>query len=185
MSKLSKLRRIAHSMSDALGREPTDEELSDELGLEAVTVTNLKNVAARPASMDSLLSGEVGATLGSLLVDEQAEDPLEALSGKDLRDKSRGIAHRAEKQGAGGGRPPFRFGRTPTHDPRADRRGTRLHPGKGEANSAGRPQADAAHFFQTPVAAVPASGGGQPSPVTRRSHHLASSRPLCGLGVPR
>jgi RNA polymerase primary sigma factor len=88
MSKLSKLRRIAHSMSDALGREPTDEELSDELGLEAVTVTNLKNVAARPASMDSLLSGEVGATLGSLLVDEQAEDPLEALSGKDLRDKA-------------------------------------------------------------------------------------------------
>ena len=75
-------------MSDALGREPTDEELSDELGLEAVTVTNLKNVAARPASMDSLLSGEVGATLGSLLVDEQAEDPLEALSGKDLRDKA-------------------------------------------------------------------------------------------------
>jgi RNA polymerase primary sigma factor len=78
-------------MSDALGREPTDEELSDELGLEAVAVTSLKNVGARPASMDSLLSGEGGATPGSRLVDEQVEDPLEALSGKDLRDKAGGL----------------------------------------------------------------------------------------------
>jgi DNA-directed RNA polymerase sigma subunit (sigma70/sigma32) len=35
--------------------------------------------------MDSLLSSEGGATLGSLLVDENAEDPLAVLSGKDLR----------------------------------------------------------------------------------------------------
>lgn len=84
MSKLSKLRRVAQSMSGALGREPTDEELSEELGLDATAVTHLKNVGARPASMDSLLSGEDGATLGSVLVDENAEDPLAVLSGKDL-----------------------------------------------------------------------------------------------------
>jgi RNA polymerase primary sigma factor len=85
MSKLSKLRRVAQSMSGALGREPTDEELSEELGLDATAVTHLKNVGTRPASMDSLLSSEGGATLGSLLVDENAEDPLAVLSGKDLR----------------------------------------------------------------------------------------------------
>lgn len=85
MSKLCKLRRVAQSMSEALGREPTDEELSDELGLEATAVTRLKNVGARPASIDSLLSAEGGATLGSVLVDENAEDPLAVLSGKDLQ----------------------------------------------------------------------------------------------------
>ena len=85
MSKLSKLRRVAQSMSAALGREPTDEELSEELGLDATAVTHLKNVGARPASMDSPLSGEGGATLGSVLVDENAEDPLAVLSGKDLQ----------------------------------------------------------------------------------------------------
>jgi len=48
-------------------------------------------------------------------------------------------AGRAEKQGTGGGHPPFRFGRTLTHDPRVD----------------------------------------------RRSHYIASSRPLRGVTVPR
>ena len=84
MSKLSKLRRVAHGMADALGREPTDEELAEELGLEASSVRNLKNVSARPASMDAAVSEDGGMTLGSLLIDESAEDPLTALSGKDL-----------------------------------------------------------------------------------------------------
>lgn len=84
MSKLSKLRRVAHGMADALGREPTDEELAEELGLEASSVQNLKSVSARPASMDAAVSEDGGMTLGSLLIDESAEDPLTALSGKDL-----------------------------------------------------------------------------------------------------
>lgn len=83
--KLTKLRRAAHSMSEILGRDPTDDELADELGLDASAVQQLKNVGARPASMDAVVSDDGGATLGSLLVDEGAEDPLAALSGKDLR----------------------------------------------------------------------------------------------------
>lgn len=84
MSKLAKLRRVAYGMAGAMGREPTDEELAEELGMEASSVQHLKNICARPASMDALVSDEGDATLGSLLVDESAEDPLEALSGKDL-----------------------------------------------------------------------------------------------------
>jgi RNA polymerase primary sigma factor len=84
MSKVAKLRRVAHGLSGALGREPTDEELAEELGLEAASVQHLKNVSARPASMDAVVSEDGGTTFGSLLVDESAEDPLAALSGKDL-----------------------------------------------------------------------------------------------------
>ncbi len=84
MSKLAKLRRVAHGMAGAMGREPTDEELAEELGMEASSVQHLKNVSARPASMDAAVSDDGATTLGSLLVDESAEDPLEALSGKDL-----------------------------------------------------------------------------------------------------
>jgi RNA polymerase primary sigma factor len=84
MRKLAKLRRVAHGLSGALGREPTDEELAEELGLEASSVQHLKNVSARPASMDAMISEDGEATFGSLLVDERAEDPLAALSGKDF-----------------------------------------------------------------------------------------------------
>ena len=84
VSKLSKLRRVAHSMAEGMGREPTDEELAAELGMEAASVQDLRAVGARPASMDAEISSDGGATLGSLLVDESAVDPMEALSGKDL-----------------------------------------------------------------------------------------------------
>jgi RNA polymerase primary sigma factor len=84
MSKLAKLRRVAHGMAGAMGRDPTDEELAEELGIEASSVQHLKNVGSRPASMDAVVSEDGGATLGSLLVDESAEDPLSTLSGKDL-----------------------------------------------------------------------------------------------------
>ena len=84
VSKLSRLRRIAHIMTDSLGREPTDDELAEELGIDSSAVQHLKNVGARPASMDALVSEDGGTTFGSLIVDESAEDPLEVLSGKDL-----------------------------------------------------------------------------------------------------
>lgn len=84
VNKLARLRRVSRVMADALGREPTDDELAEELGLDSAAVQHLKNVGARPASMDAVVSEDGGATLGSLIVDESAEDPLEALSGKDL-----------------------------------------------------------------------------------------------------
>jgi RNA polymerase primary sigma factor len=84
VSKLSRLRRVAHMMTDSLGREPTDDELAEELGLDSSSVQHLKNVGARPASMDAVVSEDGGTTFGSLIVDESAEDPLEVLSGKDL-----------------------------------------------------------------------------------------------------
>jgi RNA polymerase primary sigma factor len=83
-SKLSKLRRVAQGMAEEMGREPTDEELAAELGLQTASVQDLKSAGARPASMDAEISSGGGATLGSLLVDESAADPMEALSGKDL-----------------------------------------------------------------------------------------------------
>jgi RNA polymerase primary sigma factor len=81
-AKLSKLRRAAHGITLRLGREPTDDELADELGMETAAVEHLKNVAARPASMEAVFE-ESGMTFGSLLADENADNPHEVLGGKD------------------------------------------------------------------------------------------------------
>jgi RNA polymerase primary sigma factor len=82
--KLAKLRRAAHSLSGELGREPTDEELAEELGADPAAIARLRGVAARPMSMDAQLSPDGSETFGSLLVDHNAEDPSAALGGKDL-----------------------------------------------------------------------------------------------------
>src|SRR5438045_7480827 len=51
--KLAKMRRVASQMSDGLGREPTDDELSEELGIASERVARLKGVGIRPASLDA------------------------------------------------------------------------------------------------------------------------------------
>jgi RNA polymerase primary sigma factor len=91
MGKLAKLRRVAYGMLANLGREPTDDELADELGMDAASLGRLKSVASRPSSMEALIGDEGSSTLGSLLVDEAAEDPLASLSGKDLRVEADGL----------------------------------------------------------------------------------------------
>lgn len=86
--KVSKLRAVAGSMAESLGREPTDDELAEELGLDAGSVERLKSIGSRPASMDAAVSDGSGATFGSLLMDHAAADPHEALSGKDLGEEA-------------------------------------------------------------------------------------------------
>lgn len=87
VDKIAKIRRVAAQMTEELGREPSDDELAEELGLSVVKVTNLKNAAVRPASLDARINAEDDTPFGDLVGDERAEDPFEALRDKDLRDE--------------------------------------------------------------------------------------------------
>ena len=49
VDKISKMRRVALQMSEELGREPTDDELAEEIGLASGKVSQLKTVSIRPA----------------------------------------------------------------------------------------------------------------------------------------
>ena len=53
VDKISKMRRVSLQMSEELGREPTDEELGDEIGIASGKVSQLKTVSIRPASLDA------------------------------------------------------------------------------------------------------------------------------------
>jgi RNA polymerase primary sigma factor len=74
-------------MTEELGREPSNEELADELGLPVAKVAHLKTVAVRPASLDAKINADDDTAFGDLVSDERAEDPFEALRDKDLRDE--------------------------------------------------------------------------------------------------
>src|SRR5436190_23849931 len=47
VDKISKMRRTAMSLTEALGREPTDEELANELQIPTSKVAHLKSVSVR------------------------------------------------------------------------------------------------------------------------------------------
>ncbi len=84
VDKIAKIRRVAAGMSDEMGREVTDEEIAEEVGMSVAKVTQLKLAAIRPASLDAPVGEEDSAEFGEMVGDEAAEDPFEQLSGKNM-----------------------------------------------------------------------------------------------------
>ena len=84
VDRVTQIRRSAGKISEKLGREPTDDELAEELSMPAARISHLRNVSHRPASLDSPINDEDGSTLGEVVPDEQSVDPLESLQSKSL-----------------------------------------------------------------------------------------------------
>lgn len=90
VDKISKMRKTAMALTEELGREPTDEELAEVLGMPVNKVTHLKTVSVRPTSLNAPLGDDAdGAEFGEIVGDENARDPFETLREKaqnsDLR----------------------------------------------------------------------------------------------------
>jgi RNA polymerase primary sigma factor len=84
VDKIAKMRRISTMLAEALGREPTEEELADELGLARRKLSMLMQASQRPTSLDAPINEGEATQFGEIIGDESAEDPLEALAGKNM-----------------------------------------------------------------------------------------------------
>jgi len=89
--KISKMRRVALQMSEELGREPTDDELGEEIGIASGKVSQLKTASIRPASLDAPISDDDSTEFGESIGDEQARTPFELLRDKDLHNEVGGL----------------------------------------------------------------------------------------------
>src|ERR1700752_856434 len=87
VGKISKMRRVSLQMSEELGREPTDDELAEEIGLSSGKVSQLKTASTRPASLDAPISDDDSTEFGEIVGDEEAQTPFELLREKNLRDE--------------------------------------------------------------------------------------------------
>jgi RNA polymerase primary sigma factor len=86
VDKLSRIRRTASHLSEILGREPTDHEISEELGMPEHKVSELKTISLRPSSLDAPLGEDNdAASLGEIVADEGSVDPSESLRDKALQ----------------------------------------------------------------------------------------------------
>lgn len=84
VDRVTQIRRTTSILNERLGREPTDEELADEMNLPVNRITLLKSVSQKPASLDSPIGDEEGSTLGEIVQDDKATSPLENLQSKSL-----------------------------------------------------------------------------------------------------
>jgi RNA polymerase primary sigma factor len=87
VDKIAKMRRVSMQMTEELGREPTDDELAEEIGLLPAKVTQLKSAAIRPTSLDQPIGDDDSTEFGEIVGDEEADDPFETLRDKDLREE--------------------------------------------------------------------------------------------------
>jgi RNA polymerase primary sigma factor len=87
VDKVSKMRRVSLQMSDELGREPTDDELAEEIGISSRKVSELKTAATRPSSLDAPIANDNSIAFGEIIEDENAQTPFKLLSDKNLREQ--------------------------------------------------------------------------------------------------
>lgn len=84
VDKISKMRRTAMRLQEELGREPTDEELGEELGTTASRVAQMRMAAIRPASLDAPIGDEDSNNFAEVVQDESADTPYEQLEEKTV-----------------------------------------------------------------------------------------------------
>ncbi len=84
VDKISKMRRTSMRLQEELGREPTDEELAEELGISSSRVAQMRMAAIRPASLDAPIGDEDSNNFAEVVQDENADTPYEQLEGKTV-----------------------------------------------------------------------------------------------------
>ena len=82
VDKLFHLRRAAAKLEEVLGREPSDEELAEELDYPLARVKQLRRVAVRPTSLDAPIGDDETNRVADVVKDESADTPYEQLEEK-------------------------------------------------------------------------------------------------------
>ena len=91
VDKISKMKRAGHKLSEQLGREPTDQELADVLGVTRAKVAQLRTISVRPASLDAPIGDDDATEFSEIVGDDAALTPFELLRDKTLRQEVRDI----------------------------------------------------------------------------------------------
>lgn len=79
VDKISKMRRTALKLQEEYGREPSDEELGEELGITPARVAQLRTAAIRPASLDAPAGEDDSNNFSERVQDENAQSPYKQL----------------------------------------------------------------------------------------------------------
>ena len=77
---INRVLRTSHSMVQSLGREPTTEEVAQELHMEASKVEEIMKIAQEPVSLETPVGEEEDSHLGDFLPDSDASQPPEEAS---------------------------------------------------------------------------------------------------------
>ena len=77
---INKLIRVSRNLLQKNGREPTDEEIADEMEIPVERVREIKKIAQEPVSLETPVGEEDDSHLGDFIEDQDAPAPADAAS---------------------------------------------------------------------------------------------------------
>ena len=87
VDKIAKMRRISALLTESMGREPSEDELAEELGLPRRKLALLTRASQRPVSLDAPVNEDESIGLSDIIGDERAQSPLDALVDKNIHNQ--------------------------------------------------------------------------------------------------
>ena len=84
---INKLVRVQRQLLQDLGRDPTPEEIGEEMGMSAERVREIQKISQEPVSLETPIGEEEDSQLGDFIEDAQAVAPPEAASDSMLREQ--------------------------------------------------------------------------------------------------
>lgn len=84
---INKMVRVSRMLVQQLGREPTDEEIAKEMGIEASRVEEIRRISQLPVSLETPIGEEEDSQLGDFIEDHDLPSPDEAAAGHLLHEQ--------------------------------------------------------------------------------------------------
>lgn len=84
---INKLIRVSRQMLQEQGREPTPEEIANEMGITVEKVQEIQKIAQEPVSLETPIGEEEDSHLGDFIPDEDAPAPAEAAAFSMLKEQ--------------------------------------------------------------------------------------------------
>ncbi len=87
IEQINKVVRESRQLMQKLGREPTDEEIAQQLGWPLTRVKQVKNVAREPISLETPIGEEEDSSLGDFIEDKDVENPASKTAYRMLQEQ--------------------------------------------------------------------------------------------------
>jgi len=84
---INKLIRVSRQLLQTYGREPTPEEIGEEMGISVEKVREIQKIAQEPVSLETPIGEEEDSHLGDFIPDEDVPAPAEAAAFSMLKEQ--------------------------------------------------------------------------------------------------
>lgn len=91
IEQINKVVRESRQLMQKLGREPSDDEIAQQLGWPVTRVKSVKNVAREPISLETPIGEDEDSLLGDFIEDKEIENPSVQTDYKLLQEQIRAV----------------------------------------------------------------------------------------------